>query len=212
MSAIQDAFARAGYQDAEEWPCEEIKKIALGAMIAHAEDSEAAQRAIFDACCRRTSLLRALVLPWRREITAAVIANERRLLKARGDAENRTKQEVEAGRIVALEAKRAEAAAQEARQRHIEDRGRAAIERDAQLKEWLNNKARHEVIDGTPWWEVSPARLREFARRTTHRSKFYTLVLDRVPSHDDMRPVSYYLRSHEVDALWEEAWGNETPN
>ena len=103
-------------------------------------------------------------------------------------------------------------AARTARQREIEERGRAAHLRQETLTEWLKNKARHELIDGEPWWEKTPARLREHARRTTHRSKFYTLVLERVPSHDDMRPVSYYLRSDEVDPLWDEAWGNEIPN
>lgn len=209
---ISEALARAGYQDAEEWPSKALRTIVEQAMVKHASDSHAAQLAIFEACCPRNSLARALFLPWQRDATSAVIAEVRRLLKSVEHTSTLSTRQRRAAEIVKLDEERAEAAAQIARQRMIEERGRAAQARQAQLNEWLNNKARGEVIDGTPWWEVTPARLREFTRRTTHRAKFYGLVLEHVPSHDDMRPLSYYLRPQEVNALWEEAWGNETPN
>ena len=212
MTQIAEALAAAGYQDAEEWPSKALREIAEKAMIAHASDYDAAQRAIFEACCPRNSLARALFLPWYREATTALIAEVRRLLKAAEHAENLSQKQRRLADIVRLEEERAAAAARAARQREIEERGRAQIARQAEMNEWLKNKARYEVIDGDPWWEKTPARLREHARRTTHRSKFYTLVLERVPVHDDMRQVSYYLRPGEVDALWDEAWGNEIPN
>jgi uncharacterized glyoxalase superfamily metalloenzyme YdcJ len=211
MSQIRDALAQAGYSDAEEWPSKALLEVVEKAVVAHADDTRAAQNAIFDACCGRNTLARALFAPWQREVTSAVIAEWKRLLKASQNAEKLTDRRRRATEIIMLEDERAAAAAQIARQRLIEERGRAAYERQKNVNAWLSNKARSEVIDGTSWWEITPARLREYTRRTTHRSKFYALVLDRIPSHDDQRPISYYLRPDEVNPLWDEAWGNETP-
>ena len=60
MAQLKEALAEAGYQDAEDWPSKALREIAEKAMIAHANDTDAAQRAIFDACCPRNSLARAL--------------------------------------------------------------------------------------------------------------------------------------------------------
>jgi hypothetical protein len=209
VSAMREAFGRAGYEDAETWPSESLRDIARKAMIAHADDTSAAQLAIFDACCRPGSLARSLFLPWFRQATAALIAEERRHLKAVQKADNLTDQQRRALAVVNLAEQRAEAEAKAARQRVLEERAHTEQERAAQIDEWLKNKARYEMIDGASWWSVSPARLTQFARRMGHRSRFYTLVLERLPEHDDIRPVSYYLRPSEVDELWDKAWGNE---
>jgi len=209
MTQMQDAFAKAGYGDAEEWPSDRLRKIAQDAMIAHADNTLAAQRAIFEKCCPGNSLARALFLPWFREATAALLAEERRLLKAAQHSMLNERQQ-SAFKVIALTEQRAEAAAKEARQRALEERARQEQERGRLIDAWLQNKARNETIDGRHWWEVSPNRLRQFARRINHRSKFWQLVIERVPAHDDIRPISHYMRPDEVNALWDEAWGNES--
>jgi len=212
MTQIAEALAQAGYQDAEAWPSKALREIAEKAMIAHANDTEAAQREIFDACCQRNSLARALFAPWYREATAALIAEVRRLLRAAQQSANLNKTQSSLVRIIKLDDERAEAAARDARNREIEERARAAAARQTELNEWLNNAARYEQIDGNNWWTVTAARLHQHARRTGHRAKFWNLIADRVPSHDDMRPVSFYLRPDEINPIWNEAWGNENPD
>lgn len=210
MSQLKAAFVQAGYQDAEDWPSAALRVVVEKAMISNASDSDAAQRAIFDACCPRNSLARALFAPWQREATSAVIAEVRRLLKASQQSESLNTRQRSILEVVRLDEERAAAAASIARQRMMEEQGRAAQQRQQQLNEWLGTHGASEMIDGSPWWEVSPARLYQHARKTTHRSKFWNLVLERVPSHDDQRPISYYLKPGDVNPLWNEAWGNDT--
>src|SRR5215475_2645230 len=107
MTQMQDAFAKAGYGDAEEWPSDRLRKIAQDAMIAHADNTFAAQRAIFEKCCPGNSLARALFLPWFREATAALLAEERRLLKAAQHSMLNERQQ-SAFKVIALTEQRAE--------------------------------------------------------------------------------------------------------
>ncbi len=212
MTQIADALARAGYQDAEEWPSKALRVVVEKAMIDHANDSDAVKLAIFEACCPRNSLARALFAPWYREATGAVVAEIKRLMKAFEHADNLSNQQRRLSKIVALEEERAVATARAARQRLIEERGRAAAAREEEINDWLKNKARHEVIDGDYWWLSTPARIYAHARKTTHSAKFWNKVAEQLPVHDDTRPASDYLRPNEIDPIWDEAWGNENAN
>ena len=212
MNQIAEALAAAGYQDAEDWPSKALLAIVEKAMIDHASDYDALQRAIFDACCSRNSLARALFLPWYREATTAVIAEFRRLLKAAERAENLNDQQRRIVKIVRLEDDRALAAARAARQREMEERGLRAAARQAEVNEWLKNKARHEQIDGEHWFKATPARIHAHAGKFEHMSKFWTAIAGQLSIYEDKRPASDFLRPDEIDPIWDKAWGNEIPN
>lgn len=209
MNAFTDAFAKAGYQDAEEWPSAALCELAEQAMVKHANDTEAAIREIFNAVCKPNSLSRALFGPWAREACSALIAHMRRRMKAAQGRAGLSDRQRKLAEMIRKEEEQAEAAAQRAREQAQEERGRASLERERQLNEWLANKARDEKIDDRPWWEATPARLVQWQRRLGHRARFFALVLERMPNDDDIHPLSYYLRPDEIDEMWDAAWGNQ---
>lgn len=207
MSQMKAAFTKAGYRDSlEDWPSEELLQVAIKAMARHADDTDACQHSIMRACRNDAALLRSLVLPWWRQATASVITEARRQIMQRQRHEAlATAVERKAAKVVSLI--HARELAEEKKEREEELVRIAEQERwnREELNKWLRTKARELEIDDRPWWEVTPARARQWKLRQEHDSRFIGLVLEGLPD-DDKRPISHYRRPEEINALWDQAF------
>lgn len=209
MSQIKAAFEKAGYRDSrEEWPSEDLIQVGIRAMARHADDYDAAQHAIMRACRNDPELLRQLLAPWWRQATASLISEVRRELRRRERAETLdTAVERKAAKVVQLVEQRELAREKKEREAELVEQARLnQLHREeflARIEAWKQTKASRFTIEDRPFWEVSTRDARTWQRRWHHRGLFLDLLLSGVPEDD--RPIMYYRRPEEIDALWDQA-------
>jgi hypothetical protein len=76
-------------------------------------------------------------------------------------------------------------------------------QRDAWKYAWHTTAAAHLQINDKPFWTVCVNEVRGWIDRTGHEARFMELVISGVP--DDGRPIGYYRKPEEIDALWQQA-------
>jgi hypothetical protein len=208
-TSMMAAFEKAGVREPIlDWPSEELIEVAVKAMVNHANDTEAAQHAIMRACRNDPALLRNLILPWWRQCTAQLLHEARRqIARKQRHAELATPLERRAGKVVSLmdehdarEAAR-EHKAEMARIAKLDTENNAMIE--AQTERWRQTRASNFTIDGRPFWQVSTFLAKQWQIRHEQGTRFVDLLLSGVPLDD--RPIGYYRRPEEINALWEQS-------
>jgi hypothetical protein len=208
-NTMRSQLEKAGYRNSTEaWPSDELIEVAVRAMVRHADDTEAAQYAIMRACRNDAALLRQLILPWWRQATASLISATRSDLRQKTRAGAlETAQERRAAKVISLVEERE--LAKEKREHEAMLAEQAAInarhhqEFLDRIEAWRKTKAASFEIDGRPWWEVPTFEARQWQIRHATQARFVDLLLSGVPEDD--RPIGYYRRPEEIDALWDKA-------
>lgn len=206
---MKATFEKAGVREPIlDWPSEELIEVAVKAMVTHANDTDAAQHAIMRACRNDPALLRNLILPWWRQCTARLLNEARsQIARKQRHEELETPLERRAGKVVLLMDERD---AKEAAREHKEEMARIArLDAEnkamiaAQVERWRQTRASNFTIDDKPFWQVSTFMAKQWQTRHEQGTRFVDLLLSGVPLDD--RPIGFYRRPEEIDALWDKS-------
>jgi hypothetical protein len=200
-TAFSAAFHKAGIKS----PNDRLKEIALKAMVEHADRPFAVGNAIWSEVQKHRDLMVALFQNgWRREVT--VLVNRVRSDIAYAARENALRRPIErrAAQVVAM--MRREEAAEEAR--NLADERARQASRDRENNErmeaaWRATKVGSLMISEKPVWECSAGTVRAWLSTEKRRWRTVEMLIEGLP--DDGRPIGFYRRPEEVEALWRAA-------
>ena len=181
-----------------------LREIALKAMVAYADDTEATIESIWRQVQRDASLMvalfelekdhaiRALLYRTRSEIAGAAAKGELRRLVEKKAA------------VVVMDFRKRELAA--AKRRDNEDKtaqAKADREYAEYLAQWRATPIGRMEIGGTPVWQLTAGTVRTWLAAEGQRNRCLELLIKGLP--DDGRPIEYYRKPSEVAELWERA-------
>jgi hypothetical protein len=200
-TAFSAAFHKAGIKS----PNDRLKEIALKAMVEHADSPFAVGNAIWAEVQKHRDLMVALFQNgWRREVT--ILVNRVRSDIAYAERENALSRPIErrAAQVVAM--MRREEAAEEARNLADERARQAARDRENNERmeaAWRATKIGSLMISEKPVWECSAGTVRAWLSTEKRRWRTVEMLIEGLP--DDGRPIGFYRRPEEVEALWRAA-------
>jgi hypothetical protein len=205
MSAVETAMSAAFHKAGIKTPNDRLKEIALKAMVEHADSVFATGDAIWSEVQKNRDLLVALFQhAWRREVSALMQRVRSDIIFA--ERQNALKRPIErqAAQIVAL-IRRAEDKEEARRQ---SDESARQAERDRVIEErlemaWRATKVGSMRIGEKSVWECTAGTVRAWLSTETRRWRTVELLIDGLP--DDGRPIGFYRRPDEVEALWRAA-------
>lgn len=204
MSALKEAFQKAGVKS----PTEALSDIALKAMVAHADDTDATIEAIWRDVQKDRSLLIALfALDYQRSISGL-------LYRVRSDigykqSTNSLNRPIErkGAKVVSILRDRDAKAERERRDAERAHQDKLDQEYQNYLASWRKTQIGALEINGTPVWQLSPGTVRGWLVTQKRRWRTVELLIEGLP--DDGRPIEYYRKPEEVEKLWRVAINEE---
>lgn len=199
-TALSAAFHRAGIKTPED----RLREIALKAMVEHADNVFATSDTIWAEVQKSRELMVALFQHgWRREVSALMHRVRTDIAYAERQQSLRRPIERKAAEVVAL-IRREEAREEE--ERRAEERAHQARkdqEYQDYLEKWKASQIGRLQINDTPIWQCTPGTVRAWLVTEKRRWRAVELLIEGLP--DDGRPIEYYRRPEEVEALWKTA-------
>lgn len=197
-TALKAAFHRAGVKSAED----RLKEIALKAMVAHAGNmNEAIEQIWAEVQEDRRLMAEMFKFDYRRQIGALIYRTRSDIAAAERAGPLKRKVERQAATIFAGWKREEEEEAAADRQSQTEYDAKQKREYEAYLATWRRTKIGSLEINGTPVWQVSPGTVRGWLAGQKRRWRTVELLIEGLP--DDGRPIEYYRKPDEVEALWQ---------
>lgn len=199
-TAMRQAFEKAGVSDPEE----RLKRLALKAMVEHADSNEDTIEAIWQGVQKERALLVELFkLDYHRAISGL-------LYRVRGEVAFAARQDIkksklrrQAERVVDIHEARQQASAAEILREQEAKQAIADQEYRDYLARWKRTQIGHLEVHGTPIWEVTAGTARAWLVQQRRPLRTVELLIEGLP--DDGRPIGYYRRPEDVEELWKRA-------
>ncbi|MGD0110025.1 MAG: hypothetical protein ABSC06_39315 [Rhodopila sp.] len=211
MAQFGEALKSASERSARD----RLEEVVFKAMIDHAGSMYATEEAIWAAVRRDRNLLEAVVSPIKHRVMSDLIHQVRRERLGYNPA-------VGSGATIHIPSEEHHGEADTPLKKRAqmvsttwdrEHKGQLTKERDAEIARlterrawrdrWQATAAAHIQINDKPFWTVCVNEARGWIDRTAHEARFMELVIAGVP--DDGRPIEYYRKPEEIDALWQQA-------
>ena len=197
-TALKEAFRRVGVKSAED----RLRDIALKAMVAHAGNMNTAVEQIWAEVQEDRHLTAELFkLDYRRAISGLIYRVRNAITSAENAGQLKRKVERQAAAVFA-DWKREEDAEEAAdRKSQAEHEAKQKLEYEAYLAKWRETKIGGIEISGMPIWQVSVGKARNWLATQKQRWRTVELLIEGLPN--DGRPIEYYRKPDEVEALWQ---------
>lgn len=203
-TALGAAFAKAGVKSAET----RLQEIAIKAMVEHADNTFATSEAMWAEIQKHRDLMIELFqYDWRRAVGALLHRTQRQIETREDRGELRRPIERKAAVVLQMIRREDEREAKEHAEREAISIAeyKAEQERAAQqwLAKWQVTRIGSLTISDKPVWQCTAGTVRSWLEVQKRRWHTVELLIEGLP--DDGRPIEYYRKPEEVQALWEAA-------